>query len=123
MAVHENAAREATVRADGPAGIVCSGLTEDYGQGHGIFDLDLAIDCGETFGFIGPNGAGKTTTIRLLMDLVRPTRGRAAVLGTDTARDVLGFPSVGMAWSAGLNPARTAPSTRPRSKTTGSQAP
>src|SRR5262245_47221906 len=89
MTVHQDAAREATVRADGPAAIVCSGLTKDYGQGHGIFALDLAIDRGETFGFIGPNGAGKTTTIRLLMDLIRPTRGRAAVLGLDTARDSL----------------------------------
>jgi ABC transporter family protein len=68
---------------------VCSGLTKDYGQSHGIFELDLAIDRGETFGFIGPNGAGKTTTIRLLMDLIRHTRGRAAVLGMDTVRDSL----------------------------------
>ena len=89
MAVHEKTAREATARADGPAAIVCSGLTKDYGQRHGIFDLDLVIDRGETFGFIGPNGAGKTTTIRLLMDLIRPTRGRAAVLGLDTARGSL----------------------------------
>ncbi len=78
VAVRQDAAREASVRAGGLVAIACSGLTKDYGQGHGIFDLDLAIDRGETFGFIGPNGAGKTTTIRLLMDLIRPTRGRAA---------------------------------------------
>jgi ABC-type uncharacterized transport system ATPase subunit len=70
MVAHESAAREARARADGPGAIVCSGLTKDYGQGHGIFDLDLAICRGETFGFIGPNGAGRTTTIRLLMDLI-----------------------------------------------------
>ncbi len=36
---------------------------------------------GEVFGFLGPNGAGKTTTIRLLLDFIRPTRGRSRVLG------------------------------------------
>ncbi len=80
MAVRENVVRQARTRADGPA-IACSGLTKDYGQSHGIFDLDLRIDRGETFGFIGPNGAGKTTTIRLLMDLVRPRGGRHSPRG------------------------------------------
>ncbi|MFZ0179842.1 MAG: ABC transporter ATP-binding protein [Candidatus Dormiibacterota bacterium] len=64
-------------------------LTKDYGQSHGIFDLDLEVSQGEAFGLIGPNGAGKTTTLRLLMDLVRPTRGTAAILGMDTQRDSL----------------------------------
>ncbi len=67
--------------------IVCSGLTKDYGQGRGLFDLDLEIHAGEVFGFIGPNGAGKTTTIRLLMDLIRPDRGTARLLGLDARRD------------------------------------
>ena len=37
------------------------------------------MEKGEIFGFLGPNGAGKTTTIRLLMQLLRPDRGHAAL--------------------------------------------
>lgn len=69
--------------------ILTSGLTKDYGQGHGLFDLNLEVRQGEIFGFIGPNGAGKTTTIRLLMDLIRPTRGSASLFGLDARRDSL----------------------------------
>jgi ABC-type multidrug transport system ATPase subunit len=89
MATQQDATRETRPPVSGPAAIACSGLTKDYGQGRGIFDLDLTVGRGETFGFIGPNGAGKTTTIRLLMELIRPTRGRAAVLGLDAVRDSL----------------------------------
>ena len=73
----------------GGAAIVCQGLTKDYGNGHGVFDLDLHVRPGEVFGFIGPNGAGKSTTIRLLMDLIRPDRGSATLLGLDSRRDSL----------------------------------
>jgi len=70
-------------------GIACRGLTKDFGDGHGLFDLNLTVPRNEVFGFIGPNGAGKTTTIRLLMDLIRPDRGQALVLGLDSRRDSL----------------------------------
>ncbi len=59
------------------------GLSKDYGNGRGAFDLDLAIPKGEIFGFIGPNGAGKSTTIRTLLDLIRPTAGAARIFGKD----------------------------------------
>ncbi|HTJ36459.1 MAG TPA: ABC transporter ATP-binding protein [Dactylosporangium sp.] len=49
--------------------------------------LDLDVAAGEVVGFLGPNGSGKTTTIRLLLDFLRPTRGRAVVLGLDPRRD------------------------------------
>jgi ABC-2 type transport system ATP-binding protein len=58
-------------------------LTKDYGGGHGLFDLDLEVAEAEVFGYLGPNGAGKTTTIRLLMGLIRPTRGSASIFGLD----------------------------------------
>jgi len=67
--------------------IQTSGLTKFYGHHRGIADLDLTIHPGEVFGFLGPNGAGKTTTIRLLLDLIRPSRGRARILGLDCQRD------------------------------------
>ncbi len=62
-------------------------LTKYYGRHRGIIDVDLTVDEGEAFGFLGPNGAGKTTTIRLLLDLIRPTSGRARVFGIETTVD------------------------------------
>jgi ABC-2 type transport system ATP-binding protein len=62
-------------------------LTKTYGAARGIVDVDLAVPPGVVFGFLGPNGAGKTTTIRVLMDFLRPTAGRARVLGLDTSAD------------------------------------
>lgn len=62
-------------------------LTKDFGNNHGIFDLNIEIYRGEIFGLIGPNGAGKSTFIKLLMDLVRPTRGTAKVFGLDCQKD------------------------------------
>lgn len=64
-------------------------LTKYYGSARGIVDVDLDVQAGEIFGFLGPNGAGKSTTIRLLLDLIRPTSGRAEVLGLDAHRDRL----------------------------------
>jgi ABC-2 type transport system ATP-binding protein len=71
------------------AAIETRGLTKDYGSGRGIFDLDLSVNEGEVFGFLGPNGAGKTTTIKVLMGLIRATRGSASVYGLDTDRDAV----------------------------------
>jgi ABC-2 type transport system ATP-binding protein len=70
-----------------PSAVLTEGLTKRYGSRMGIEALDLEVQQGEVFGFIGPNGAGKTTTIRLLLDLIHPTGGRAQVLGFDTHRD------------------------------------
>ena len=63
-------------------------LTKDYTIGfwrnrryRALDRLSLEIEPGEVFGFLGPNGAGKTTTLKLLMQLVFPTSGRAELLG------------------------------------------
>ena len=64
------------------------GLSKTYGgKVRALVGLDLRVERGEIFGYLGPNGAGKSTTIRLLLDLIRPTAGRAAVLGFDTRAD------------------------------------
>jgi ABC-2 type transport system ATP-binding protein len=77
-----------TFSTDAPA-ISTGGLTKDYGQGHGLFGLDLSVERGEILGFLGPNGAGKSTTMKLLLDLIRPTAGAATLLGLDSRTDSL----------------------------------
>ena len=63
------------------------GLTVYYGRQCGIEDLDLTVEKGEVFGFLGPNGAGKTTTQRVLMDVLRPTKGKATIFGMDCQKE------------------------------------
>ena len=78
------------------------GLTKDFFSGfwrprprRALDALTLDIPVGGVFGLLGPNGAGKSTTFKLLVDLLRPTAGRAELLGRpagDTgARQRLGF--------------------------------
>jgi ABC-2 type transport system ATP-binding protein len=64
-----------------PTAITTEALTKRFGAVTAVDQLDLEVWPGEVFGFLGPNGAGKTTTIRLLLDIIRPTGGRATVLG------------------------------------------
>ena len=59
-------------------------LTRYFGNRRVIADLDLSIPTGQVTALLGLNGAGKTTTIRIIMGLLRPTRGRCAVLGEDS---------------------------------------
>src|SRR5262245_18452367 len=71
-----------------PPAIDIEGLTKDYKVGfwrprpyRALDALTLQVTPGEVFGFLGPNGAGKTTTLKLLLQLVFPTAGRAEILG------------------------------------------
>jgi len=68
--------------------ISTEGLTKHYTVGFwrprpylALEALTLRVGQGEVFGFLGPNGAGKTTTLKLLMQLIYPTSGRAEILG------------------------------------------
>ena len=68
------------------AAILTEGLTKHFGARTAVDNLNLQVRPGEIFGFLGPNGAGKTTTIGMLLGLVRPSAGRAVVLGHDIQR-------------------------------------
>lgn len=61
-------------------------LKKRFGKTAALDGVSLTIGPGEVFGYLGPNGAGKTTTIRLLMGMLRPTSGRAEILGLDCWR-------------------------------------
>jgi ABC-2 type transport system ATP-binding protein len=58
-----------------------------YGPKTAVSDLSLAIPRGELFALLGPNGAGKTTTIKMLVGLLRPSRGAVRVCGFDLVAD------------------------------------
>jgi ABC-2 type transport system ATP-binding protein len=61
-------------------------LARRYGRTDALVDLSLTVPTGSVFALLGPNGAGKTTTIKILMNLIPPTSGRATVLGVDSTR-------------------------------------
>lgn len=63
--------------------IETSNLTHRYGRHVALEDVTLAIPDGALYALLGPNGAGKTTLLKILLGLLRPTRGRASVLGKD----------------------------------------
>ncbi len=61
--------------------IECRQLTKDFGGGHGILGIDLAIEPGEMVGFVGTNGSGKSTTMRSILGFLKPTSGYVGVNG------------------------------------------
>ncbi|MBI3722426.1 ATP-binding cassette domain-containing protein, partial [bacterium] len=67
------------------------GLTKRYGERDAVLDLDLGVRKGEVMGFLGQNGAGKTTTLRMLVGLIRPTRGEVRLFGRQLHEDRLGL--------------------------------
>ncbi|MGI5502333.1 ABC transporter ATP-binding protein [Lentzea sp. CA-135723] len=61
--------------------IEARGLTKRYGEFTAVHDVSLNVEAGEIYGLLGLNGAGKTTTIRMMLGMVRPTRGSVTVFG------------------------------------------
>jgi ABC-2 type transport system ATP-binding protein len=62
------------------------GVTRRFGDLVAVSDLSFSIDSGHVVGFLGPNGAGKTTTLRMILDILRPSRGTIEVLGGPPGR-------------------------------------
>ncbi len=62
-------------------------LTRDYNGLRALENISFSVEPGEIFGFLGPNGAGKTTTIKILTGQLRPTAGRAWVMGCDVVEE------------------------------------
>ncbi len=61
-------------------------ITKEFKGKPAVRDLSLEVQQGSIYAFLGPNGAGKSTTIRLLLGLLRPTRGNVALFGMDLRR-------------------------------------
>jgi len=74
-----------------PAAVRIENLAKTYGRGsrgvQAVKDVSLEVQAGQVYGFLGPNGAGKTTTIRMLLDLIRPTRGAVYLYDRLVRRD------------------------------------
>lgn len=67
--------------------ILAEGLTRRFGNFLAVDHISFGIQRGEVVGYLGPNGSGKTTTIRMLLGLLRPTEGKARVLGFDAQHE------------------------------------
>ncbi len=76
-----------TERARADDAVTAVGLVKDFGATRALDHLDLSVSTGEVHGFLGPNGAGKTTTIRILLGLLRASRGEVVLLGGDPWRE------------------------------------
>lgn len=60
-------------------------VTKTYGSFTAVDDLSLSVPAGCVHGFLGPNGAGKTTSLRMILEIIRPTRGTITLLGSPSA--------------------------------------
>ena len=72
---------EATLAAPSQLAVETHNLRKVYGSKVAVRGLSLTVQRGEIFGFLGPNGAGKSTSVKMLLGLVKPTAGRAEILG------------------------------------------
>jgi ABC-2 type transport system ATP-binding protein len=74
-------------------------LTRNFDGLCAVDHISFSVEPGQVFGFLGPNGAGKTTTIRMLTGQLRPTDGRATVMGCDVVDERQGLkPQIGVVW-------------------------
>jgi ABC-2 type transport system ATP-binding protein len=92
---------------DGPLAVATHGIVKRFRRETALDGVDLQVPEGAAYVLVGPNGAGKSTTFRILMDLLRPSEGRAEVLGLDTraqgplARARIGYVPERLDWGYG----------------------
>lgn len=80
-------ARELLPNTEVTPAIMAEELTKNFADFAAVDHVSFKVREGEIFGWLGPNGAGKTTTIRMLLGLIKPTSGKASVMGFDPARE------------------------------------
>ncbi|VDG20419.1 ABC transporter, ATP-binding protein [Lactobacillus zymae] [Lactiplantibacillus mudanjiangensis] len=73
------------------AAITTTNLTKRYSKFIAVNQVNLNVETGAIYGFIGLNGAGKTTTMRLLLNMLKPTDGKAILFGQDVRRAPAAF--------------------------------
>jgi ABC-2 type transport system ATP-binding protein len=83
------------------------GLRKKFGRAIAVEDVSFTVSYGRITGFLGPNGAGKTTTLRMILGLIRPDAGTAAVAGRPYAKLHSPARSVGALLEAAAHPGRT----------------
>jgi ABC-type multidrug transport system ATPase subunit len=71
-----------------PSILTTSALEKSYGEFHAVKGVDLSVNRGEIFGLLGPNGAGKTTVIRMLVGLIRASKGEVTYFGQLGLKDM-----------------------------------
>ena len=69
--------------------VIADGLIKNYNSFPALNGVSFSIKKGEVFGLLGPNGAGKTTALRILSGLLKPTAGKAQIMGNDVVREPL----------------------------------
>jgi ABC-2 type transport system ATP-binding protein len=68
-------------------------LVKKFGSTKALNGLDISVEEGEVHGFLGPNGAGKSTTIRIILGLIRKSRGQASLFGEDPWKNAVSLHS------------------------------
>jgi len=106
VARHAPAAGRRPPATAGPA-IQVAGLRKKFGRMVAVDDVSFTVSYGRITGFLGPNGAGKTTTLRMILGLIQPDAGTAAIAGKRYANLASPAQTVGALLDAAAHPGRT----------------